>query len=107
MAHIAFSIEKNGDNFSLKLQGDIWELNIHGSNSEINLLRDLPKTNWTDRKTIKLGKSANSNTFWTLETNDVVIMIGHDDETWDFAVSIPLNIVNEIITNCIQMKIIK
>lgn len=98
MEDLNFSIEKNENTFSLKLQSETWELNIHGSNFEINLLENLSKTNWADRKTIKAGRSANTNVYWTLEKENVIIMIGDDDETWDFAVCISYKIFKKIIS---------
>jgi hypothetical protein len=95
MEDLHFSIEKNAKNFSMKLQSETWELNIHGSNFEIDLLKNLSKTNWADRKTIQAGRSANTSAYWTLEKENVIIMIG-DDETWDFAVCISYKIFNEI-----------
>ncbi|MFD2942141.1 hypothetical protein [Flavobacterium notoginsengisoli] len=97
MEDLYFSIDKDAKNFSLKLQSKSWELNIHGWNFEIDLLQDLFKTNWADRKTIKVGKSANASAYWTIERENVIIMIGNDDETWDFAIIISYQILNEII----------
>jgi hypothetical protein len=63
---------------------------------EIDTLAGIRDTDWAARKTIKAGKSANSSVFWTAENDIVIIMVGHDDETWDFAVCIPASLVNEI-----------
>ncbi|SFC51371.1 hypothetical protein [Flavobacterium phragmitis] len=97
MEDLYFSIDKNVKKISLKLQRKSWELNIHGWNFEIDLLQDLFKTNWADRKTIKVGKSANTSAYWTMEGENVIIMTGNDDETWDFAVIISSKKLNDII----------
>ena len=95
---VDFSLEENGNDFLLKLQGgDFWELNVRLVRDEINLLTEISNTNWVERKTIKAGISANSSVFWTNENDATVIMVGHDEETWDFAVCVPVTLIDKIV----------
>jgi len=95
---IDYSLEENEDNFLLKLQGgDFWELNIRLTRAEISSLTEIRNTDWAARKTIKAGEAANSSVFWTAENETATIMIGHDDETWDFAVCIPTIQIEKIV----------
>jgi hypothetical protein len=34
--------------------------------------------------------------FWASSGDDATIMIGHDDETWDVAVTVPTEVVERI-----------
>ena len=98
MSATDFSLEESNDRFFLKLQGgESWELNIRFTGAEIRSLADIHNTDWAARKTIKAGESANSAVFWTVENDTAVIMVGHDDETWDFAVCIPAAVIDEIV----------
>lgn len=98
MNAIDFSLQENNGKFFLKLQGgESWELNIRLTGAEIRSLAEIRNTDWTARKTIKAGESANSAVFWTAENDTVVIMVGHDDETWDFAVCISTAVIDEIV----------
>lgn len=97
MNAIDFSLQENNGTFFLKLQGgESWELNILLTGAEIRSLAEIRNTDWAARKTIKAGESANSAVFWTAENDTAIIMVGHDDETWDFAVSIPTILIDEI-----------
>jgi hypothetical protein len=50
---IDFSIENNNGNCLLKLQnGDVWELNIRLKKDEMNLLKNIKKSDWDNRKSI-------------------------------------------------------
>jgi hypothetical protein len=98
LENIDLSIETDNENYLIKIQGeDLYELNIRINKNEIILLKKFKGANWENRKTIKAGLSANSNVFWAYnEDKTVSIMVGDDDETWDFAVIIPLKIMEKI-----------
>jgi len=36
--------------------------------------------------------------FWAVEGDNAVLLIGVDDETWDVALTLPLAVVDEIVT---------
>ena len=48
------------------------------------------------RKTVSAGESAGANVFWCVDTDFLFIMVGSDDETWDFSVTLPVQALNEI-----------
>ena len=89
----SITVEKMANDDSLiKIQGDDWELNIHMKNDEMPLLKSLRSADWNKRASIKAGTSADASVFWAFDTKEqlVCILVGHDDETWDFAVTIPI-----------------
>jgi hypothetical protein len=95
-AIIDISVEKNCGGFLAKLQGDIWELNIWLNAEEINALRDMRRADWNGRYAIKAGKSANACVFWAYLDGNVAIMVGDDDESWDFSVTISRETMNKL-----------
>jgi hypothetical protein len=47
---------------------------------------------------VKVGESAGAPAFWSVgKDGRVSILVGHDDETWDFGVSVPLATFEEIL----------
>jgi hypothetical protein len=81
---------------SVKLQGEQYEINIWFTLGEIEKLNSTKNTLW-EKGSIKAGKSANSNVFWSHDNGIVAILIGEDDEVWDFGVFIPLNKFEEML----------
>ena len=80
-----------GDNsagLALKIQSAVIELNIWFRPEELEQLNNLENTKW-ENGSLKIGESANSPVWWSSKNNDVTILIGNDDETWDIALSIP------------------
>ena len=82
---------------SAKLSDDRWELNVRARASEFLTLRDIGTTDWNSRRVVKVGTSAGANVFWCSDGDAVTIMIGHDDETWDLALSVPVGLVNNLV----------
>ena len=79
------------EEYHIKLQSTDWELNVHMLYKELCGLSDLRAADWETRTSIKAGISAGSAVFWAYhgEEHIITILIGQDDETWDFAVVIP------------------
>ena len=82
---------------AVKLQTDSWEVNVHASPFELMKLRGIRDARWDERRTIRAGTSAGAPVYWAAEGDDVTLMIGHDDETWDLAVTMPIAAVEEIV----------
>lgn len=71
------------------------------SNEELHLLKMIRFADWSSRNSIKAGLSASSSVFWIYDelNNMVSICVGHDDETWDFTVCVPITILEESFQN--------
>jgi hypothetical protein len=73
-------------------------LNIGGPNYHLIIqigpddLDKLPKAwdaRWDDRTTQKIGVVHTSPAFWSVRGDELSILIGHDDESWAIAFSLP------------------
>ena len=88
------SIEKIDDqnNRRMKIQAQDWELNVYLSEQELSALDHIRFADWNMRQSIRAGVSANASVFWAYDKDNgmVSILVGHDDETWDIAVMLPL-----------------
>ena len=80
-----------------KFTDDGWELNVRARASEFLTLRDIRAMDWNSRRAAKIGTSAGAGVFWCSDGAAATIMIGHDDETWDLAISVPLGLVDDVV----------
>jgi len=80
-----------------KLSGDSWELNVRADASEFLALRDIRDMDWGTRRSAKFGTSAGANVYWCSDGKTATIMVGHDDETWDIAISVPVQLVDDLV----------
>jgi hypothetical protein len=64
---------------------------------ELWTLAGIEKTDWVQRRTLKVGTCAGAPVWWDEQDGRVDILVGHDAETWDMGVTIPLATVHEIL----------
>jgi hypothetical protein len=81
---------------AVKLQSPHWELNIRAPRAELARLRDIDRADWDSRRSLAVGTCAGAGVFWARSDDQVAILVGPDDESWDAAVLIPLATVHEI-----------
>lgn len=80
----------------VKLQTDDWEINVRANEVELAKLADIRRADWSQRRSIAVGESAEASVFWACSGDEATIMIGHDEETWDVAVTVPTEVVERI-----------
>ena len=78
----------------IKIQADSYELNIWVPDLDIPKLRNLPK--W-EPGSEQIGSSAGRPAFWSLDDGRISVLIGQDDQTWDFGVSFDTATHREIV----------
>jgi hypothetical protein len=81
---------------AVKLQSPHWELNIRAARAELARLGDIDSADWDARRSLAVGTCAGAGVFWARSDDQVAILVGPDDETWDAAVLVPLTTVHEI-----------
>jgi len=81
---------------AVKLQAPEWELNLRATAAELATLDGIRETDWGARRVLRVGETAGSRVYWAAEGETASIMVGHDDETWDFAVMVPVATVVRI-----------
>jgi hypothetical protein len=98
MVDVTVEARNDADNPGLvKLQGETWELNIWATTDELWTLAGIEKTDWVQRRTLKVGTCANAPAWWNERDGAVSILVGNDDEAWDIGVTIPLGTVHELL----------
>lgn len=84
-------ITEGGNKLRIKIQDSRFELNIKNLETEhIFRLHKINEADWSERKTIEGGISAGAPAFWAYdeETKQVSVLVGSDDESWDFRISV-------------------
>ena len=87
------------DGCVVKIQADSWEVNISASADELLKLRDIRSADWDSRAAISAGRTTGRPVSWCSDGENATLLIGHDDETWDIAVTVPLAVVDELATH--------
>ncbi|MEV6158313.1 hypothetical protein AB0L53_49060 [Nonomuraea sp. NPDC052129] len=80
----------------VKLQTEAWELNIWAPLADLMRLRGIKEADWDARRSLPIGICADAHVFWVANEEQATILIGQDDETWDIAVTVPLETVDQI-----------
>jgi hypothetical protein len=101
---VDFSIEPMDDGFALKFQTDVWEVNVYASADDLLRLRDIRTADWGQRPSIRAGTSAGAQAFWASTGGAAALMIGHDDETWDITVTIPFDVIDQVVEETKRLK---
>ena len=97
MVEVTVSRQADGTG-QVKLQSAAgWELNFYASLGELRRLRSVEGMSWRDRRSLAIGMCAGAPVFWCEQDRQVTILVGHDDETWDVSVTVPLATVDDIL----------
>ena len=92
------SVEREADGrLAVKLQTNAWEVNVRASIGDFMRLAEIRSADWTQRRSIAAGASAGALVFWASVDDHAVLMIGHDDESWDVSLALPYDLVDEIV----------
>jgi hypothetical protein len=83
--------------FILKFQKQDWEMNVWMTAEELALIPNVRTARWDGRGSIQLGECAGFPTFWSFENGNISILVGHDDESWDFGVTLPERIIDDVL----------
>ena len=80
----------------VQLGGDHWELNVWLLESEVGQLPGVREARWDDRSCLTLGISAGVPVHWTCDGGGLSILVGQDDESWQFGATVPEEQLDEI-----------
>ncbi len=81
----------------VKLQGETWELNIWATTDDLWKLAGIERTDWAQRRTLKVGTCVNAPVWWNERDGTVYILVGDDDEARDLCITVPLATVHKLL----------
>jgi len=82
---------------SVKIQAELCEVNVWASANDFLKLRDIRSANWDSRRSVCVGRAAGSPVWWCSDGETATLLIGPDDETWDMSLTVPVEVVDEIV----------
>lgn len=88
--------EQGNPLFILKIQENNWEINVWMTEEELARVPGTRTARWDEHGSIQLGECAGSPAFWSCEDGKLSILVGADDETWDFGVTLPESVIDEV-----------
>jgi hypothetical protein len=95
---VDFSIDSDRDaGLAVKLATDEWEVNIYGSVDDLLCLSEIRSAKWDERQSIEAGESAGARAYWASVGDHAALMIGRDDETWDVLLTVPFDVIEEVL----------
>lgn len=98
------SVQREADGRLLvTLSADERDVEVRLSAADIVAL--VGSAHWHERGTLRAGESAGAPVFWTSDGNQAKLLIGHDDETRDDAITAPFRVVDDIIRGAIRTEI--
>lgn len=100
MADVVVDGEVDADGLTVacaKISSGEWEVNVRATPLEFASLNSIRSATWASRNSIAVGRSAGAPVFWSCDGPTASILIGSDDETWDVALSVPVDVVDRIV----------
>lgn len=80
-------------------KGSEWCLTIYCKLSDLNLLEKVREARWVNRTSIKFGTCLGKPTWWSLEEQGIVILVGEDTELWEVCVTVIHNEVDNFLND--------
>lgn len=96
--HVEADDDESGESWLLaKFSDTSWELNVRAPASDFLMLRNIRTFGWETRRAVKVGVCAGASTFWASDGETATLMVGEDDETWDVAVSLSVEVIDDLV----------
>jgi hypothetical protein len=95
---VDYSWEGDERLYAVSLSTDTWLAVIHIPPEDAIKLNDVASRSWDDGS-LRIGESAAAAAWWSVgdDNETVMILIGHDDETWDISIAIPAATIPDIV----------
>jgi hypothetical protein len=102
--HVGISL--NGlECFFVKLQGLGCELNIAVSECELEKLRAIAGSRWSDRTSLQVGRCLGTPVFWSCEDGCLSVLVGVDDEIWEVGFTAPESLVTVLLKEIDRVQV--
>lgn len=68
----------------LTIQTSMCERNVWMTREDLQMLPSVREARWDNRSSIKIGTSAGAPVFWSCDDQALAVLVGTDDETWEY-----------------------
>jgi hypothetical protein len=109
MPDVSVEFEQREDGHEVvlaKISADEWEINVRAPQADFAALSGIRDAAWATRSTRSAGTSAGSPVFWCRDEEDserASVLVGADDETWDIAISLPTQVVEDLVRQVAEL----
>jgi hypothetical protein len=94
------SVQREADGrFFVTLAADEREVNVRLSAADIRVL--VKSAHWSERGIVRAGESAGAPVFWASDGTQTTLLMGHDDDTRNVAITVPFRAVDQIVRGAI------
>ncbi|WP_174528240.1 hypothetical protein [Micromonospora maritima] len=100
------SIDRSGDDPAVvvvMLQTPTWEFHFWAHLSELARLRSIRQADWSARRALQIDDAAGIPVHWAINDDTVTALIGHDDETWHIAFSMPVETIDRLAAEAAEL----
>jgi hypothetical protein len=80
----------------VKIQSSTWELNLYVTPTELLSIAEVRAATWNDRSSYRLGAVGRMPAWWCVDGDEMDVLIGEDDETWEIALRMPTSVLDQI-----------
>lgn len=94
---IWLSYNKFDKGYYLRISRKEYEMNLFIPKSELVLIPKVKTALWSEHDSIKIGTCAEAPAFWSCEEGELSILVGQDDECWQFGTILAESVLDEII----------
>jgi hypothetical protein len=101
---VSIEVEADGG-YLVTLQTPEWELNIQATKDELRQLTAIRDADWVSRRSICVGVVAGSAAYWSSDGRTATVVVGHDDETRDLALTMPVEVVDEVVMGAREAEV--
>jgi len=84
--------------YFVKIGTDAFEINVRLVAEDATKFRSVLQTQWLSGA-LRIGECAGAPVYWSIGEggNSISVLVGHDDQTWDFGVELPASTIGEIL----------
>ena len=86
--------------YNIKIGLPAVEINVLVPYADLDRLKLVRTTPWISGA-LAIGTSAGETAWWAVDDEEepptLAILVGHDDETWDIGVTLPLEVLDEVL----------
>jgi hypothetical protein len=97
--------QEDSGSWLVKVASDVYEVNVRATLEELFSLRSIRSADWTSRSSVAAGQSAGMGVYWSANGDTATLLIGHDDETWDIAAMMPVQVIDDIVSQAEKASI--
>ena len=88
--------DSGATDIQVKIQSSKRELNLYVTPTELLSVPEVRAARWNDRSSHRLGAVGKMPAWWCVDGDEMDVLIGEDDETWEIVLRMPTSVLDQI-----------